>query len=188
VNKHAYDGEKAFHGNPSGVDNTMATYGGVAEYKRGKNLVESNFKQIKLKKPFDVVISFSGKYSETAKMVAGVQKFKDDNVEEFSQLVEEYMNIERKAKKVLLSGDLKKIGELMNANQSLLSELGISDERNDKINKIALEEGASGAKVTGGGGGGCCIALANDAKQAKHIAAMLNENKFNAFSTKIGAR
>jgi mevalonate kinase len=121
-------------------------------------------------------------------MVAGVQKFKDDNVEEFSQLVEEYMNIERKAKKVLLSGDLKKIGELMNANQSLLSELGISDERNDKINKIALEEGASGAKVTGGGGGGCCIALANDAKQAKHIAAMLNENKFNAFSTKIGAR
>src|SRR5690606_25248983 len=32
------DWERVFHGNPSGVDNAMATYGGIAVFKKGEPL------------------------------------------------------------------------------------------------------------------------------------------------------
>ncbi|VVC03254.1 Mevalonate kinase [Candidatus Bilamarchaeum dharawalense] len=185
VNRHAYDGEMAFHGNPSGIDNTMATYRGVVEYIRGKTMAQSKFEFIKLGKPLDIVIAFSGKYSETAKMIARVQKFKDDDRDEFSQLMDEYQDLEMEARDAIEKGDLEKIGTLMNVNQILLSEVGVSDEKNDEINSIALGEGALGAKVTGGGGGGCCIALAKDEKHSQKIATALNDQKFEAFSTRI---
>ncbi|MFH1785970.1 MAG: mevalonate kinase [Candidatus Micrarchaeota archaeon] len=185
INKHAYDGEKAFHGNPSGVDNTIATYGGIAEYIRGNASNENRLTFLKPKKTLDIVIAFSGKYSETAKMVAGVQKLKDDDGEQFQQLLDEYLDIEAQGKKAIEDGSLEKIGILMNNNQKLLSEIGVSNEKNDEINKIAIEEGALGAKVTGGGGGGCCIALAKDQDHAKKIAVKLTEKKFDSFATSI---
>jgi mevalonate kinase len=185
VNQHAYDGEMAFHGNPSGVDNTMATYGGVMEYTRGKSLEESVFRKINLRKSLDLVISFSGKYSDTTKMIARVQKFKDNDQNEFQQLMDEYSNIENEAKKAIGAGNLNKIGELMNSNQALLSEVGVSDEKNDAINDIALKGGAFGAKVAGGGGGGCCIALAKDKKHAEKIMRSIKDHGFDAFITSI---
>jgi mevalonate kinase len=32
VNASAYEGEKGYHGTPSGIDNTSSTYGGVLKY------------------------------------------------------------------------------------------------------------------------------------------------------------
>ena len=34
INELAYEGEKGYHGNPSGVDNTAATFGGLIWFKR----------------------------------------------------------------------------------------------------------------------------------------------------------
>src|SRR5208283_4342738 len=76
INKHAYDGEKAFHGDPSGIDNTIATHGGVVEFTRGKTQAESKFVFLELTKPLDLVISFTGKYGPTAKMVERVWEFR----------------------------------------------------------------------------------------------------------------
>ena len=95
VNHHAYNGEKAFHGNPSGVDNYMATYGGVAEFIRGKKQQENKFQQLTVGKPLHMVISFSGKYSATVKMVSNVAKFKQENEQQFSQLMDQYLEIEQ---------------------------------------------------------------------------------------------
>ncbi|MBI5046988.1 mevalonate kinase [Candidatus Micrarchaeota archaeon] len=184
VNKHAYEGEKAFHGNPSGIDNIMATYGGLIEFKRGKE--KPDFKKLSISKPIDFVVTFTGKYSPTSKMVALVQKLKDDDPEQFAELFDEYLEIFKDGKHCLEKGKLQELGKLMNANHSLLSELGVSDELNEKINKIALGSGALGAKVTGGGGGGCSIALAKDSEHAQKIAEVLNKNKFHSFCTKIG--
>ncbi len=186
VNSHAYNGEKAFHGNPSGVDNHMATYGGVAEFIRGKTSQENKFEQLKIEKPLNMVISFSGKYSPTLKMVEIVKKFREEDPNGFTQIMDQYLEIEKKAKKVLEKGQLDELGKLMNANQNLLKQIGVSDELNDKIIEIANSEGALGAKVTGGGGGGCCLILAKDEKHSEKIAKKLNEKKFFTFQTRIG--
>lgn len=185
VNKHAYDGEKAFHGNPSGLDNTMATHGGVVEYRRGKTQDESIFEPIDIKKPLHLVVSFSGKYSPTGKMVERVAKFKEDDQEEFQQLMDEYITIVTEGRKSIEKGKLDVLGSLMNENQSLLSELGVSDELNDRMIELALREGALGAKVTGGGGGGCCIALCDGNKHADSITAALKKAGFDSFPTVI---
>lgn len=185
VNAHAYDGEKTFHGNPSGIDNTMATHGGVVEFRRGRTPAGNRFEFIQAGKPLDIVVSFTGKYSPTAKMVAAVAKFREDDEDEFAQLMDEYVGIAAEGRKAIEKGKLDVIGRLMNSNQSLLSELGVSDEANDRICGIALKAGALGAKLTGGGGGGCCIALAADERQAKAIADALNGAGFASFATKV---
>src|SRR4030095_333384 len=188
VNNHAYAGEMAFHGNPSGIDNTMATHGGVVEFRRGKSMAESKFEFIEVKKPLDFVVSFSGKYSPTPKMVERVRKFKSEDEEEFRQITEEFMAIYIEARKAIEKGKIDQIGALMNSNQSLLSELGGSDELNDRIVKIAMKAGALGAKVTGGGGGGCCIALAGSQSDAKKIADSLKKEGFESFPTQIAPK
>lgn len=186
INAHAYEGERAFHGNPSGVDNFISTHGGIYEFKRGKTQKENQFGKIEIKKPLTLVISFSGKYGATMKTVSEVRKLKEDDEEKFSQIMDEYSQIEEEAKKMLEKGKIDEIGKLMNSNQSLLKEIGVCDELNDKAINIALKHGAIGAKITGGGGGGCSIALVEDEKNAIDLNKKLNDAGFKSFVTKVG--
>lgn len=186
VNRYAYDGEKAFHGDPSGIDNTLATHGGIVEFHRGKTPAESRFDFIETKKPLDMVVSFSGRYGPTAKMIERVRKFKEEDEGEFSQLMDEYNKIAEDGRKSIEKGSMERIGELMNQNQELLSDLGVSDETNDRVNELALKAGALGAKVTGGGGGGCCIALGRDGRHCQEIARVLDSEGYRSFFTSVG--
>ncbi len=188
VNNHAYAGEMAFHGNPSGIDNTMATHGGVVEFRRGRTMAESSFEFIDIKKPLDMVVSFTGKYSPTAKMVERVRIFKDEDEEEFAQLMDEYRTIHMDGRKAIEKGKMDEIGSLMNSNQEILAELGVSDELNERIIALMLKNGALGAKVTGGGGGGCCIALCDDKAGAKALSALLGKEGFQSFPTRIAKK
>ena len=184
INKHAFEGEKAFHGTPSGIDNTVASYGGIVEFTKreeGENRVEF----FNPGKALDMVVAFTGKYGPTAKMIERVKRFREQDETEFAMLMDEYLDIAREGRKFLEKGKRRMIGTLMNANQSLLSELGVSDEANDKVIRITLDEGALGAKLTGGGGGGCCIALAKDEEHAKKISERLAKEGFDSFTTKI---
>ncbi len=186
VNKHAYEGEKIFHGNPSGIDNLMATYGGVVYFKRGKTQAENVFDRITLEKQLDLAVGFTGKSGPTAKMVASVKEMKESDPEEFNQIYDEVLEIVNVAKHSLEKGKIYTIGELMNSNQALLQEIGVSDESNDQLNKIMLGAGALGAKLTGGGGGGCCIALAKDESHAQKIMKKVRDEGFESFCTKVG--
>lgn len=180
INKYAYEGEKAFHGNPSGVDNTVATYGGAIKFTKGKD-----FEKIRIGCPMHFVVGMSGISSPTVKMVGQVKLFKENEPEEFSDLCDEALDILKKGEEAVAGGNLKLIGELMNENQELLKAIGVSIEKNEQIIKIALENGALGAKVTGGGGGGCCLILAREEKHAREIMDKLNKNKFGSFTTVV---
>ena len=180
INSHAYEGEKAFHGNPSGIDNTMATYGGAIKFIRDKG-----FESIKLHSPLYLVVASTGIPSPTAKMVAKVAAFKEKNTKVFDHLLDSAEKIVSEGVAALAAGNIQKIGSLMNANQDLLSAIGVSSERNDLINRVATEAGALGNKLTGGGGGGSCIALASDENHAQQILDKLKEKRFKGFVTAL---
>lgn len=186
VNMHAYAGEKTFHGNPSGIDNTLATYGGVIFFKRAEKQEDNVFEKLELGKPLDLVVSFTGKFSPTAKMVSRVKEMADTDPNQFQQIYDEVMEIVNVSRHSLQRGKKYTIGALMNSNQKLLEEVGVSDETNETINKIALDNGALGAKLTGGGGGGCCIALAKDKDHANIIIEAEKKAGFESFYTQIG--
>ncbi|MFH1393593.1 MAG: mevalonate kinase [Candidatus Micrarchaeota archaeon] len=188
VNKHAYDGEMAFHGNPSGIDNLVATYRGAILFRRGSGGKENEFEFLNTGVPLHLVVSFTGKFSNTVKMVDAVKSFKEQDEDEFAQLMDEYTDLAAEGRKALEKGKLDVLGNLMNQNQSLLSELGVSTEENDRICELALNAGALGAKLTGGGGGGCCIALARDEAAALGIRMALEKEGFKSFYSRVEKR
>lgn len=184
VNRYAYEGEKAFHGNPSGIDNVMATYGGIILFRKGTG--ESFFEKLTPGKKLDIVVGFTGKLSRTAKMIEAVGKYKEDDEQQWMQLMDQVSDLVYRGKTTIERGKLVEIGKLMNENQALLSEIGVSDELNDKLIRIMLDAGALGAKLTGGGGGGCCIALARDRVAAQGVIMALKREGFDSFYTQIG--
>jgi mevalonate kinase len=81
INDIAYEGEKGYHGNPSGVDNTASTYGGLIWFQKGEsNIIE----KIPISNPIEVVIGNTGVVANTALAVAGVRERKEKNSEKGS--------------------------------------------------------------------------------------------------------
>jgi mevalonate kinase len=63
---------------------------------------------------------------------------------------------------------------LMNENQSLLEQMGVSSSELDRLVEAARHAGALGAKLSGGGRGGNMIALAHP-EHADQVAGALRE-------------
>ncbi len=181
----AYEGEKVAHGTPSGIDNTVATYGGILFFKKnlqdGANFIETK----KISKPISIVIANSGKHGSTKEMVALVREKKEKNPQWFEELLNKENKIIQKAQKALQQNDLDSLGKLMNENHALLKEIGVSTPELELLVKTCLENGALGAKITGGGGGGCIFALTKPSNQ-NAIAKAIEKKGFKAYKTKIG--
>ncbi len=60
INEVALEGEKAYHGDPSGVDNTASTYGGVLWFQRDLQTRENVVESIQPRSHLDVVLANSG--------------------------------------------------------------------------------------------------------------------------------
>jgi len=63
VNAAAYEGEKGYHGTPSGIDNTAATYGGVIHFERTAD-GPSIFRQLTMAEPVEIVFGWRRQGSE----------------------------------------------------------------------------------------------------------------------------
>ncbi|XP_060578917.1 mevalonate kinase-like [Ruditapes philippinarum] len=48
INKWAYEGERILHGTPSGIDNSVATFGGAIKFQAGKITKLNNFPRLKI--------------------------------------------------------------------------------------------------------------------------------------------
>lgn len=186
INQAAYEGEKAYHGTPSGIDNTASTYGGIIWFVKnlsgGKNIMDLLQSPIKM----PLVIANSGITSSTAEIVANVRHLKEENPKKFEQIFSKYEKLAIIAKKALLRGDIIAIGNLMNQNHKLLQDITVSGEVNDKLVEISLQNGAVGAKMTGTGRGGLIIALAENEEVQDKIAIAVEEEGYDAWKTVIG--
>jgi len=151
----SFEGEKVIHGNPSGVDNNIATFGGIMRYERGVGL-----EHLRLDKPLPFIIGNTRKKRSTGNMVESVRALRERNPEIVDPIIYTMASLSQVGLDALFRGDTRKLGDLMNLNHGLLSALGVSTIELDDLVYAARSEGALGAKLTGAGGGGCIIALA----------------------------
>ncbi len=141
---------------------------------------------IKLAEPIEMVIASSGMTANTSVVVADVRKKKEENPEWFEGIVNEYKALIIEGRKAFEEGDIRRVGELMNKNHSLLQEITVSNEVLDKMVQIAREAGALGAKVTGTGRGGNINVLTPGADLQDKVYNALKDAGYAAWKTKVG--
>ena len=186
INQIAFEAEKAYAGNPSGIDNTAATYGGLMWFK--KNVVggPDKIERLHMRKPIEIVIGSSGKVANTKAMVEGVAERKKRNPSKYDQIFKQAEGLAVAGRRALEAGDLKKLGDLMNENHRLLQEISVSSKELDGLVDLARRQGAFGAKLTGGGGGGCMVALTPGKELQGKVASAIKNTGLEVLSTKIG--
>lgn len=186
INEAAYEGEKAYHGTPSGIDNTASTFGGLIWFVKNLTGGKNTMELLQARNKMHLVIANSGITASTTEVVSDVRQLREENPENFKRIFGEYNELVNKGRKALIKGDLTDIGKLMNQNHTLLQEITVSGEINDKLVEIALQNGAIGAKVTGTGRGGLVIALAENEDIKIEIANAIEKKGFDAWKTMIG--
>jgi mevalonate kinase len=184
INEIAYEGEKGYHGTPSGVDNTASTYGGLIWFQKGeKNTID----RIPLSNPVEIVIGNTGKVTDTKLAVEGVRQRKESNPKKYQEVFNRAENIAYLAKRAIHDGSLQDVGKLMNENHKLLQQIEVSSRELDFLVNVAREAGAIGAKLTGGGLGGNMIALTPDKELQNKVANAIEKEGFQTVKTVIGA-
>ena len=186
INEIAYEAEKAYAGNPSGIDNTAATFGGLIWFQRNLRGGSNTIERLVVENPVEVVIGNTGTVADTKKMVAGVAARRKRNPEKYALLFKQAEDLAVAARKALLAHDLHQVGMLVNADHRLLQEIEVSSKELDYLVALAREHGALGAKLTGGGGGGCMVALTPGEKPQDTVALALEKEGFEVLRTKIG--
>ena len=188
INDVAYEAEKAYAGNPSGIDNTAATFGGLIWFKKNLGSGSNTIEQLSIREPVEILIGNTGIVANTKAMVAGVGERKEQNPEEYGAIFRQAEELANKGREALEKFDLKQVGELMNENHRLLQEIEVSCKELDYLVDLARKQGAFGAKMTGGGGGGCMLALTPGKDLQEKVASAIENEGFEVLRTKIGVR
>jgi len=159
VNELAFACEKIAHGDPSGIDNTLAVYGEPVLYRRSD---DPPMRTLTLTEPPPLVIACSGTRGITKDQVAAVRRRYDRETALYERLFDEIDDISLAGAAALSDCDYDKLAALMNVCHGLLNALQVSSPELETMLEIARSSGAIGAKLTGGGGGGSIVALCPD--------------------------
>ena len=174
INTVGWEGEFAYHGIPSGIDNTASTYGGLLQFRvEGK---EKSFERIEVRAPLRVVLANSGVTADTSTLNDFVLGLKDADPGLFDQRMAKITGQSMAMKEALENFDLITVGSLMTANHEILIDMGLSHEKIIELCERALDLGALGAKVTGGGRGGYMLSLAPDEDVQNSVASAFEED------------
>ena len=156
VNRLTFECEKLAHGDPSGIDNTVAVYGQPLLFRKGKEPVQES---IDLQRAPPLVIACSGKRGMTREQVAGVRRRHEKNPSLYEAVFDNIDKLSQAGLKALVGGDYDALGAQMNVCHGLLNAIEVSTPELEAMVALAREHGAIGAKLTGAGGGGSIVAL-----------------------------
>jgi len=184
VNEVAYEGEKGYHGTPSGIDNTAATFGGLIWYKREG--LSQLMEHMKLKKPVEIVMGNTGIVADTKLVVAGVKERKENEPEKYASIFKIAERLAHDARRQLEAFHLEEVGVYMDQNHDLLQQIGVSSRELDTLVDLARNNGALGAKMTGTGRGGYMVALTPGRDLQERVAQAIEKKGFQALRTTIG--
>lgn len=180
INHFAFQCEKAAHGTPSGIDNTIATFGTPMIYQSGE---PTRMEPLSIPKALNLVIGISDQPSLTVDMVSGVRERWRKNTALYDSLFENFAQVAKSGISAIEDGDYRALGHMMTINHGLLSAIQVSSPELDRMVQITRDHGALGAKLTGAGGGGSMIALCDD--NAEAVAAGLTRQGFKSLQVTV---
>lgn len=154
INRLAYEVEKKQHGNPSGGDNTVVTFGGFLWYRKELEFLKSIW-QLPMKLPQSLDHFFlinTGKPEETTKeMVTMVNEQCTMHNEKMGKVFSDNEEQTRRIAQALKEKDENVLIDAIHIGERALEEMGVvSDKVIPLIRKIEKQGGA--AKILGGGG------------------------------------
>lgn len=190
-------GEKCFHGNPSGIDNAVATYGGAIMFQRttipsnpSVRTTMRNFPAIKL------LLTNSKVPRSTAALVGNVAQVNMTYPKCAGSILDAMGHLVFEAYQTMIRPSFGKeekdqLRELVNINHGLLVALGVSHPALEKIKIIGDTHGIGSTKLTGAGGGGCAITLVRDDVEEEVIQKAIKEFEdegYETFETSLGGK
>ncbi|KAI7080742.1 mevalonate kinase [Hortaea werneckii] len=177
INRWAFVGELLIHGNPSGVDNTVSTNGHAVLFQR-KDYAKPPFVSVLRAFPeLPLLLIDTRQAKSTAAEVAKVGNLKATHPEVTGYIFDAIDSITRSAHDIVTSSDpgsldaVTRLGDLMHVNHGLLSSLGVSHPRLERLRYLVDQSGVGWTKLTGAGGGGCAITLLRPTEPANASAA-----------------
>lgn len=171
----AYEGEKVFHGNPSGGDLAVCVYGGVVWFRK-------ETEDIKLVRKIPVNVSVlknimlidSGKpYESTKEMVVEVvgKKYKR-NKKAVDKFLEDQENLTKQVSDALINNKVGDFVQSISRAGKNLEKLGVVGKRAKSMVKD-LEKIGCFTKISGAGGltggGGIIIVVPRDKQETKEL-------------------
>ncbi len=182
VNRLAFEAEKLAHGNPSGIDNTLACYAKPLVFRAGNPpLVET----LNIKTPIPMVVGMTGYEGLTAKTVGRVNAAWQQDRKLYERIFDQIDTLVLRGVQAIQDEDLVTLGQLMNICHGMLNALQVSTPELEQLVDIARANGALGAKLTGGGGGGSIIALCDGDTDA--VVNAIRAAGFDAMAVALGA-
>lgn len=197
INRWAFVGEMCIHGNPSGVDNTVASGGKAVVFRRGDYskppLVTPlpNFPELPL------LLVDTKQARSTAVEVEKVKILKEEyNVTEAvldaidKVTVSAHELTKEKAVDEEVSRQMfQKLGTLVRINHGLLVSLGVSHPRLERIRELVDFADIGWTKLTGAGGGGCSMTLLRPDVQMEDVQKLKKgfaDEGFGHYETTLG--
>ncbi|KAF5893600.1 mevalonate kinase, partial [Clarias magur] len=160
INTWAFQGEKIIHGNPSGVDNAVGTWGGFLRYHAGKITPLSRVPTLR-------ILLTNTKVPRSTKLL--VSRVKDrinqypsvmvpvlESVDAVSQICER--TLAEMATEGASAKHYSMLEDLIDINQQHLNVMGVGHTSLNTLCQLTLAHGLH-SKLTGAGGGGCAITL-----------------------------
>ncbi|CAG8950632.1 hypothetical protein HYFRA_00002841 [Hymenoscyphus fraxineus] len=197
INRWAFVAEMCIHGNPSGVDNTVATQGKAVVFQRHDYSKPPSVKPLWNFPELPLLLVDTKQNKSTAAEVAKVGLLKKEHPEITESILNAIDKVAIGAAELIAHDDfnnedeasLASLGKLMTVNHGLLVALGVSHPRLDRIRELVDHEGIGWTKLTGAGGGGCAITLLKPGvhhETLKKLEDKLDEEGFEKFETTLG--
>ncbi|KAK4936835.1 Mevalonate kinase [Elasticomyces elasticus] len=197
INKWAFVGELCIHGNPSGVDNTVATRGRAVLFRRVdyskpptatplKDFPELPLLLVNTKQPRSTQVEVA-KVGAMKKKYPAVTEATLDSIDEVT--ISAHSLITSDNFDPASERNIEHLGDLFRINHGLLVSLGVSHPKLEHIRELVDYADIGWTKLTGAGGGGCAITLLKrdvDDESLSHLMASFEAAGFEEYKTTLG--
>uniref|UniRef100_A0A1B6C337 Mevalonate kinase n=1 Tax=Clastoptera arizonana TaxID=38151 RepID=A0A1B6C337_9HEMI len=200
INNWAFGVEKIMHGSPSGLDNTVCTFGYLIEMNRKDKVGDEKFHIVYSTPELRVLMVDTGVSRVTVNLVNKVATLKSNHPQIIEYVLNAMGETAQKASNTLQKFNrqsnfkdqlqtFKVLEELVDINQGLLKTLGVSHSLLDTICELSSRFGLH-SKLTGAGGGGYAFTLVppnfDDWKVLLYCDALLKEAGLKTIDVTLG--